>query len=126
MSQRSCPRAQLTFIGRSLRRSGQIYGNGAPLDAAQLVARVVSLRRRNAALSLQFRAADKKALEQLEKGLPTHVTAEADRVIGALTNEIRAVGDSVEAARREIMDSQDEIYQEGASSPFGAGRAVSR
>ena len=77
-----------------------------------MVSRMVSLRRRNAVMSPQFRSSDKKLLEQLENGLPRHVTAEADRVIGALAAEIRAVGNSVEAARREILDSQDEICEE--------------
>ena len=53
-------------------------GTGAALDDSQLVTRIARLRRRNATLSDQFRSADKKALDQLEKGLPAHVTAEAD------------------------------------------------
>ena len=87
-------------------------GRGAALDDAQLVARVVSLRRRSATLPTQFRLADKKVLDQLESTLPRHVTAEADRVIGALTAEIRAVGDAVAVAQKKILKSQDEIFDE--------------
>ena len=87
-------------------------GKGAPLDAAQMVSRLVRLRRRSATLSSQFRAADKRVMEQLEKGLPAHVTVEADRVIGTLTAEIRAVGDAVAVAQQKILKSQDEIFDE--------------
>ena len=87
-------------------------GTGESLDAAQMVTRLVSLRRRVSTLAPRYRVADKKVLDALEAELPRHVTAEADRVIGALTAEIRAVGDAVVAAQKKILKSQDEIFDE--------------
>ena len=87
------------------------YGTGDPLDDAQMVTRLVSLRRRNVAMAAHRRSSDKKVLEQLERALPSHVTTEADRVIGALTSEIRAVGDSVVAVRGEVRDARHEARE---------------
>ena len=84
-------------------------GNGPPLDASEMLKRVVRLRRRSATLPIRYRLADQKALEQLDRGLPSHVTVEADRAIGALTLKIRAVGGSVEAARHEIRETREEV-----------------
>ena len=51
---------------------------------------------------MRYRVADKKALDQFEERLPRHVTEEVDRVIGALTTEIRVVADSVVAVHDDL------------------------
>ena len=85
------------------------HGAGAPLSEAQMVARIVSLRRRNAFLPVRYKAADKEALERLEKELPRHVAAEADRVISALTSEIRAVGEAVAAVHGDLRETRRDL-----------------
>ena len=42
-----------------------------------------------------IRANDKKRLDELEAALPQHITAEADRTIATVTQEVRDVGKAV-------------------------------
>ena len=84
-------------------------GTGTPLDNPAMVRRIVSLRRRNASLAPRHREADSKTLVELEKRLPSHITAEADRVIGVLSAEIRAVGGSVAALRDEVREARQDL-----------------
>ena len=92
-------------------------GSGRPLEASEAVKRLVSLRKRNAALPARYREADKKVLEELQKNLPKHITAEADRIIGALTKEIRDVGGAVAALRADVlaMARGEIVLEDGAS-----------
>jgi hypothetical protein len=79
--------------------------------------RLVSLRKRNAALPARYQEADKKVLEELEKNLPKHITAEADRIIGDLTKEIRDVGGAVAALHADMlaMARGEIVLEDGAS-----------
>ena len=77
-------------------------GSGPLLQPAEMVTRIVGLRRRNSSLAARYRLDDKKMLDGLEKNLPKHVTDEADRVIGAITAEVRAVGNSVAAVHDDL------------------------
>ena len=78
-------------------------GNGPPIDAPDVVGRLVRLRRYNGTLVRpRDRAAAKKRLDELEAALPQHITAEADRVITTVTQEIRGVGSSVAALHCDL------------------------
>ena len=69
-----------------------------------MVERLVRLRRYNGTLVRpRDRAAAKKRLDDLEAALPQHITAEADRVIATVTQEIRDVGKSVAALHWDLM-----------------------
>ncbi len=79
-------------------------GKGPPLDAPEVVIRLVILRRRTPTLLRpRDRAAAKKRLDDLEAAFPKHITTEADRVIATLTQEIRDVGSSVAALHWDLM-----------------------
>jgi hypothetical protein len=70
-------------------------GEGAPIDAPEVVRRLVRLRRRTGTLTGTNRTHDKEVLEKLEAALPQHITAEADRTIATVTQEVRDVGKAV-------------------------------
>ena len=77
-------------------------GNGAPIDAPEVVRRLVRLRRRTGTLTGTNRTHDKEVLEKLEAALPQHITAEADRVITTVTQEVRGVGNAVAALQMDL------------------------
>ena len=79
------------------------HGQGATLDAPEVVIRLTRLRLHNGTLKEMNRIKDKKRLDDLEAALPKHITDEADRVIATLTQEIRDVGKSVAALHWDLM-----------------------
>ena len=102
-------------------------GKGASLDDSQMVVRLVRLRRRSATLHGRYRLADAKILEQLEKGLPGHVTVEANRVISALATEIRAVGDAVGAVHDDLRSFMSgKVVLAAGTSPVEELAAISQ
>ena len=78
------------------------YGNGGPLQDRVVVGRLIKLRRRNGTLDGAIRANDKKRLDALEAALPQHITAEADRVITTVTQEVRDVGRAVASLQWDL------------------------
>ena len=84
---------------RTQRASG---GSGGPLDAPEVVRKLVRLRLRNGTLNETSRLKDKEVLDKLEKALPQHITAEADRVITTVTQEVRGVGNAVAALQMDL------------------------
>ena len=122
--------------GGNLPVTGGIVPRGAenrtdpPGNAAwrrTLTHRLVRLRRRNASLHARYRAADAAAIDELAKGLSAHVTLEADRVISALTSEVRAVGQSVEAVHKELCATRQEVCGmiEGLAKSTRVGQSFS-